>query len=78
MALNKNDSEARALWGAAYEAMPKSVFAVMAYHLADLASEDGDSAIGRALEEVNALAMNGLITETQHKNAARALQGVSA
>lgn len=36
----KNDKEAIKLWGAAYSAVPKSAFAVVCWHLADLASDD--------------------------------------
>lgn len=69
----KNDSEAQALWASAYDAIPKSVFAVACWHLADLASDDGSSATERMAEEVRALALNGLITEAQAKSALKHL-----
>lgn len=76
MALNKHDSEARALWGAAYEAIPKSVFAVAAWHLANLAGDgEAGGAARRFAEEINALGMGGIITEAQ---ASRALKTMSA
>ena len=69
----KNDSEAVALWGAAYGDIPKSVFAVMAWHLADCCSGE-DGAVARAIEEIEALGLNGIITSAQHKNSKRALE----
>src|SRR5690606_3637901 len=58
MAINKNDGHARAAWGSAYDAIPKSVFALAAWHLANVASDSADSdgaAERRFVEEVAAL-----------------------
>jgi hypothetical protein len=38
---SKNDDAAREAWGAAYDKIPKSVFALAAWHLASLAAGDG-------------------------------------
>ena len=75
----KNDTEARAAWGAAYDSIPKSVFALAAWHLANLCSdpENGVHATQRFAEEVEALAANGFLTEAQLKNALKALAGAA-
>jgi hypothetical protein len=63
MALNHNDATAHALWGDAYDAIPKSVFAAIAWHLANLASgccDEPGMAEKRFLEEWDALLSHGL------------------
>ena len=72
----KNDNEAQARWGRAYSAIPKSVFAITAWHLANVASGSADAdgaAESRFREEVSALASAGLITPNQFRAAMRAL-----
>lgn len=71
----KNDNEARALYGPAYDSIPKSVFAVAAYHLADICSEagaDNGQAIARLREELEALS-GQVIPPEQAERALRAL-----
>lgn len=64
----KNDATAAALWSAkGYEAIPKSVFAAIAWHLANLASESCDApgeAEKRFMEEWDALLSHGLSAPT--------------
>lgn len=58
----KDDRVARAFFGEAYDGIPKSVFAVAAYYLADACSDEGveqGAALKRFREEVDAL--GGLI-----------------
>jgi hypothetical protein len=58
VSINKNDQHARRAWGSAYDAIPKSVFAIAAWHLANVASGDADapgSAELRMIEELEAL-----------------------
>lgn len=64
----KNDQHARKHWGKAYDAIPKSVFATAAWHLANLASGEIDepgAAELRFVEELRALAQNGIISGPQ-------------
>lgn len=66
----KDDQVARRMWGSAYNDIPKSVFALAAWHLANIASEDPDGegqAEARFREEIEALASNKLITPAQAK-----------
>lgn len=71
---NKNDGEARELFGEAYAAIPKSVFAAAAYHLArQLHGDTHGDAIAGVRQEVLALAANGIVTEDQAKRADNAL-----
>lgn len=54
----KQDVSARQAWGAAYDAIPKSVFALVAWHLANVASGTADengAAERRFVEELEAL-----------------------
>ena len=58
MSIGKNDSIARHLYGEAYDRIPKSVFAVMAWYLADACSDDGvgnDGELARLQDELKAL-----------------------
>lgn len=70
--VQKHDLAARSCWGSAYDAIPKSVFALAAWHLANLASGLAD-APGEAekmfLRECKALAASGIITDAQAKAA---------
>lgn len=63
MAGIKQDGEARRHWGGAYDAIPKSAFALVSYHLAMLAAEDGslEALNRRFVEEAEALAANGIM-----------------
>lgn len=79
MTANKNDTAARALWGAAYGDIPKSVFAVAAWHLANLASETADAegaAEGRFLEEIETLGRGGHLPAAQAARAAKAARAL--
>lgn len=78
MAINKLDGEAVSLWGYAYADIPKSVFAVAAYHLASLASGGECSAAERLIEEIEALGFNGCINAAQAQRSIAALKKVVA
>lgn len=69
MGVSKNDGHATALWGHdVYKAIPKSVFATAAWHLANIASgevDHGGAAELRFCEELKALAQNGIIPPKQ-------------
>lgn len=74
MTVNKNDDEARALFGEAYEAIPKSVFAAVAYHFArQIHGDSHGDAIAGVRQEILALAANRIVTEAQAKRADNAL-----
>lgn len=71
----KNDRAARELLGDAYDRIPKSVFAVAAYYLADACSDAGvgnDDAINRLRQEFEALG-GQIIDPVQAKRAIAAL-----
>jgi hypothetical protein len=77
MSIGKNDSAAREHWGAAYNDIPKSVFAVAAWHLANVASGHCDAAGAaekRMIEEIEALAANGIMDAAQAKRALKILK----
>jgi hypothetical protein len=65
----KNDWQAKRLWGEdAYRAIPKSVFAVAAWHLSDCASEEGvgqDGEVRRFIEELEALKSSDILLASQ-------------
>lgn len=72
----KDDQHALRQWGAAYDAIPKSVFATVAWHLANLASGEADAdgaaeAMFRA--ELGALIDAGIIPSGQGKRADAAI-----
>ena len=74
----KNDSAAIAHWGNAYGAIPKSAFALIAYHLANLAAEQPDtfeSVCARVVEEADALALNGIMPAAHAETIRKALGG---
>ena len=57
-------------WGRAYTAIPKNVFAVVAWHLANVASGTADApgaAKQRFSDELTALYHNGIISKAQWK-----------
>jgi hypothetical protein len=69
MSIGKNDHVARDLWGHAYDDIPKSVFAVMAFYLAGGcvdSAEDFNLVRARILEELDALT-GQIIDEKQGK-----------
>lgn len=74
----KQDRAARTAWGqAAYAAIPKSVFALAAWHLANVASDAADSdgaAEGRMVEEIEALRDNGFLPRAQADRAIKAIR----
>lgn len=79
MATGNDDGVAREIWGSAYDAIPKSVFAVVAWYLADCASDEGvgnDGELRRFAEELEAMHSNGILGERQVKRAQRALAGL--
>lgn len=74
MGQGKQDQEATALFGEAYSAIPKSVFASAAYHLArQLHGDSHADALAGLRQEILALAANGVVTEAQGKRADSAL-----
>lgn len=69
----KSDYSAREVFGLSYDAIPKSAFALMAFHLASLCGEDEDegvAAFNRLIEEAEALGYNGIMPE-KHVQAVR-------
>lgn len=71
----KKDAEARYLWGAAYDAIPKSAFAVVAWHLANLCGDgEAGGAVERFAEEVRALGLNDIIDGDQAAKIAKTLK----
>lgn len=72
----KQDQEAHRLFGEQYGKIPKSVFACIAYHLANLCGEscdDPEAAMRRFYEEWRALHMNGIVPQEPNKAARAAL-----
>lgn len=75
----KTDTHAKQAWGSdVYAAIPKSVFATVAWHLANLASGQADAS-GEAekmfLSELAALTRSGIIPRDQTATVIRALEG---
>jgi len=70
MAIGKNDLAAREHWGAAYDAVPKSVYAVLAWRLADRLGEG--EAVAICIEELEAL--GGQIIDA--RQASRAVKSI--
>jgi hypothetical protein len=76
MGITKNDSHAKELWGAAYDDIPKSVFATVAWHLANLCSDRADTpgaALERFISEIEVLRDNEMIPKPQAIAALRKL-----
>lgn len=74
--LNHQTREAYAAWGEAFDAIPKSVWAVVAWHLANVASGEADTegaALARFREELQMLVDGGHLPEAQGKRALKAL-----
>jgi hypothetical protein len=64
----KSDNHAKEIWGDAYDAIPKSVFATVAWHLANLASGKADvsgAAEEMFIQELAALTRSGIIPKSQ-------------
>lgn len=77
MPVNKNDDHARAYWGGAYDAIPKSVFASLCWHLANLASGEADAPLaaeGRTVEEIRALAAVAILPAAQARTSLAAIE----
>lgn len=77
--MGKQDRAARELFGPAYDGIPKSVFAVAAYYLADACSDEGvgqGAALKRLREEIDALD-GQIIDPVQAKRARAALAKAS-
>lgn len=70
MAIGKNDAAAREHWGVAYDQIPKSVFAVLAWRLADRL---GAYPEGICIEELRALG-NQIIDLKQADRAIKAIR----
>lgn len=76
----KSDAHARRLFGDAYDAIPKSVFATMAYYLASVCSgspDDRASVDARLLQELEALS-GQIIPERQGNAAIKAFRAAIA
>lgn len=74
--ITKADSEAHRTIGAAYAAIPKSAWALVAYHLANLCAEEPDSfdsIMARILEEAVALEANDILPTHQLKVVRKAI-----
>lgn len=72
----KSDTAARQHWGAAYDAIPKSAFALVAFHLANLAADEPDlfeSICARFVEEAEALTHNAILPGAHAKTIRKAL-----
>jgi hypothetical protein len=75
MSIGKQDAAARELLGPAYDSIPKSVFAVAAYYLADICSDEGvgnGRALNRLREEFDCIG-GQVIDRKQADRAIRAL-----
>ena len=75
----KQDAHASEHWGwDVYATVPKSVFATVAWHLANALSESCDTpgmAEKRFAEEIDALVANGILPAAQGKRALAAIAG---
>lgn len=74
---DRADEVARGLWGGAYAATPKGVFAVVAFYLCDCASDEGVGQGGelrRFVEELDALQVSGILLKDQVRRARRAVE----
>lgn len=76
----KQDASARRAWGSAFDAIPKSVFALAAWHLANVCSESADvpgSAEARMIDELTALPDGGHLPKAQADRAIKALKAIA-
>lgn len=77
----KNDMQARALFGSAYDDIPKSVMATLAWHFANRLSGEADapgSAEREIEQELMTLARAGIVGEAQVRLAASAIRRMVA
>lgn len=78
MAGSKSDDHARNLWGAAYDSIPKSVFATLAWHLAAQcngeSADDTDATFLKFYDELRVLGHNGIIPKSQVLAAIRSFE----
>lgn len=73
----KSDRAAQEAFGSIYDAVPKSAFALIAYHLADLCAEhpgDFASIMARIQDEADALAANEIMPARHAKVIADAVR----
>lgn len=76
MAIGKNDEAARRYWGDAYDHIPKSVFALVAWHLANRCSGNCDhpgAAEAEFIAEIRALFKADIMDVAQAKRTLNAL-----
>lgn len=82
MSLGKNDQHARdAVRSDVFDAIPKSVFATLAYRLADRldgGNDDQAQAFAVMVEELDALALNGIVPADQARRAIKSLRPYAA
>jgi hypothetical protein len=74
-----NDNAAINLWGEAYARIPKSVFAIVAWYLADICNDVGagnGQAVARFIEELDALRSNGILNLDQVRRARAAADAI--
>ena len=72
----KQDAAAKRAWGAAYDTIPKSVFALVAWHLANVHSGNADNPGAAEIafaEELKVLADGGHLPKRQAIAALRAI-----
>ena len=63
-----------------FDALPKTVLALMVWHLADCASDRGignGGEVERMIQELDALAANNLIDQPQYKKCVAALKKIN-
>lgn len=75
----KNDAAARSAWGKAYDEVPKSVFALVAWHLCNLHTDDMESvetAEARAIQEIEMLRDGNHLSRPQADRAIKAIRSV--
>lgn len=73
----KQDRSARLAWCEAYDAIPKSVFALAAWHLANVCSDSADAdgaAERRMIEELEALRDGDHLPRAQADRAIKAIR----
>lgn len=75
----KQDAAARRAWGEAFDSIPKSVFALAAWHLANVCSDCADApgaAEARMIDELIALRDGGHLPAAQANRAIKALRSL--
>jgi hypothetical protein len=74
--MRPEDGVARSLRGDAYDRIPKQVFAVVAFNLADCASDEGvgnGGELRRFVEELDAMLGNAILEKSQVTRARKAV-----